>query len=178
MKFVRILVIAALLIILSGCSAQDYFSTDTERYGHWGKSAGSILSEAVYLPSVETVSAYGQDYYYRESKSPLGDKNIVMYVDLHFPDKKLLEAELDKLSHALPEPSEYGGSLLYPLRFSPEAANSYMDGEILDGMYYDFEFIDSDPGSGSLKVVIARVWDYFEDERLMEWLVQAAAVYP
>lgn len=46
----------------------------------------------------------------------------------------------------------------------------YLDVEIYDGMFYDFELLYASPEECSLRILKARVWDYFEDAHLSQAL--------
>ena len=167
-----LILLVILLLTLSGCAAKDTACTDISCYGKWSGPAGDILEESFVLPlpSAESVSKYGQDYYCRESGSAFGDKSIIVDLTLAYPTETEFAGALEGLSSSFPQPVEIGHRLVYPVIFSGDSAADYLDGEIYDGMFYAFELLYASPEDCTLRILKAHVWDYFEDAHLSQAL--------
>ncbi|MBP3538644.1 MAG: hypothetical protein J6J62_02245 [Oscillospiraceae bacterium] len=143
-----------------------------DSYGDWGRKTKAILSENFngFLPEVAVAQNYGQNYYYKYKQAPLGDANFVIYIEIALPDDAafnnfLAGYEIDSI-----ESRSMSNETVYFIQGDAESIAEYLDDEIYDGMYYNFELISVDKNSLTVEFLSAQVWDYYKDDFLCNHL--------
>lgn len=173
-----LIAILGCVLALTGCSAQKNYYTDLSQYGMWKETTVAMLTDnfSDSLPDSEDVSNYGYEYYYKSSQSVLGDENFVIYVVLRFPDEASYLKELSKYTSLQLDPVSQNHNTYYPIQYSNETFMEYTDGEYSDGMFYNFEIISTNVSEYTISFLNARVWDYYSDQVLVEYLQPIATI--
>ena len=169
-----------LCIFLCGCS--DITENQPNQYGKWNEITLETLASKSFrgfLPIKGIVDAYGETYYYRYEQAMLGDPNFVITVTAQLSDEDVLGEETDRLEEAA-EFSVLQGNKTY-LFARKEVFDSwiseYLDDRIYDGMYYSLEIAVVED-SGRITYVSARVWDYYRNDVLSDFLNQMIESIP
>lgn len=169
-KFIIISLIVC-MTILQSCSNGKH-SNDTSDYGRWQKGTQEILMNEFSnsLPNQDVVNQYAQKYYYKTRQGILTEHNFVISVSLQFPDKSIFLMELDKYKNQFQylTTSEY--IMCYAIQYSPENASEYVNEEVYDGMFFNFEIILANEKEYRIDFINAHVWDYYKDTNLIEYL--------
>ena len=180
MKKACCFLLAVLCIFLCGCS--DITENRPNQYGKWNEFTLETLASKSFrgfLPINGIVDAYGETYYYRYEQAMLGDPNFVITVTAQLSDEDVLGEETDRLEEAA-EFSVLQGNKTY-LFARKEVFDSwiseYLDDRIYDGMYYSLEIAVVED-SGRITYVSARVWDYYRNDVLSDFLNQMIESIP
>lgn len=175
----RIVAVVLIVCILAlfGCEAKRDSHSDIINYGQWKDSTNSILTDSFCksLPSSQKVREYGKHYYFKREQALLGDENFVIRVILQFDNKAIYEREL--INHTKdywPFMLESDSATQYLIQGSSEAIQDYLDDEVLDGMFYNFEIVSTNADDYSISFISAHVWDYYTDPILSEYLQQVS----
>ena len=175
-RIAKIICSAVLLCIIFSVALynpmENRHSAKIADYSKWENSTKRILSESFSdsLPSNEAASQYGQSYYYKSAKALFGDKQFVIMVTLKFDDTASYEKELAKYKDADSHPTISDGTMYYALQYSEAFASEYLNDEIDDGVYYDFEIVSANNNDLTIRYVNAHVWDYYSDHMLVQYL--------
>lgn len=168
---VRIFISGLLLgvIMLYGCKTQ---SDDIKSYGAWNDTTISILQNSFNrtLPEKKTVECYGVDYYYSFTEAFLGDPMFMIRVTLQFPSDNDVQSQLGTYVLDNSELMQDGTTIYCFLQGDAQKILEYMDDDICDGIFYDFEIISVDYETNRVTIVNARAWDYCKDPELCEYL--------
>lgn len=170
-KYILIMAATVILFAAGFCMAQmDDISGSVGEFpnGSTIDLLNSHFSQS--LPSQETMNQYGRTYYINSKNSLLGDANVVVYIELEFPDKKSYNAELEKYAKLLSMPVMQDDTAFYLLQFSHQAFEQYTDKRIFDGMFFNFEVISTNENQLKITFLNAHVWDSYRDEVLVDFL--------
>lgn len=172
MKKACCFLLAVLCMFLCGCS--DITENRPNQYGKWNEFTLETLASKSFrgfLAIKDIVDAYGETYYYRYEQAP--DPNFVITVTAQLSDEDVLGEETDRLQEAA-KFSVLQGNKTY-LFARKEVFDSwiseYLDDRIYDGMYYSLEIAVVED-SGRITYVSARVWDYYRNDVLSDFLNQ------
>lgn len=161
-------------VIFNSCTIQNNYDTTISNYGSWKKNTTNILCNNFTnsLPDSKAVNEYGQKYYYNFSQSAFSDHSFVIYIVMQLPDETSYEKELSKYTALLSNSVVNNNITYYTIQYSHEDVLEYMNNKIYDGMYYNFEIISVDKSKYTISFLNARVWDYYKDQVLIDYLVE------
>ena len=161
-----------LVIVFQGCNAYRETTADLSDYGRWNSFTKETLQDCFLnpLPNCETVERYGTSYYCQSIQSLLGDPNFVIHLSLQIPDEVQYQKELENFTAQLDEPVVIGAVHYYLVQCSRDDVLSYLDDEVYDGMFYNFEIISANPEENTISFISAHVWDYVKDDYLLDLL--------
>lgn len=172
MKKIVVIILVFYMFILQSCTTHSKYDTNLSDYGSWKESTTKIISDNFTnsLPCNKSVNKYGHEYYYKAHQSTFGDENFVIYVVLKFPDKTSYENELYKYNSLFSSFIFQDNTSYYTIQYSHEAVSEYTNNKIHDGMFYNFEIISANKTEYTICFINARVWDYYKDNVLIDFL--------
>lgn len=172
------IILLLILVCCSGCSSENVYITDCSQYGQWSQKTEACLSENFFssLPSSSDVSQWGRAYLYESTQATLGDLNFVIYVELVFNDDNEYLDAISAIERKFSVSFITQGSSYYAIQFSQDNYQEYINDEILDGMFFNFEGIIANENEKVIRYLTARVWDYYPHPLLLEELQKYAEI--
>ena len=168
-----VLLICFVVVMLScqGCNSTASKTTRLEDYKDWDGDVNKMLQENFHvpLPERELIDEYGISYYCNTYQAVLGDQNVVICLEVQLPSVESNLTELEEYITQLKNPIVVNESSYYLIQYSYDNAISYMDNNVYDGMFYNFEIVAVSP-EGKCLILIAHVWDYYQDQILVDYL--------
>lgn len=145
---------------------------ETNSYGNWEKETKVILSQNFngFLPKPADAKDYGQNYYHNYKQALLGDVNFIIYIEITLPNVETFRDFLSDYKLESIESRFINNEKVYFVQGNAESISEYLDDEIYDGMFYNFELVFVDESSLTVKFLSARVWDYYKDDFLCNFL--------
>lgn len=174
MKKHKILItILICIFLMASYMLYGVFNNGMRNYGEWEDFTKEYLSQKFLctLPSKEIVAAFGTDYYYNYKKPTfLGDHNFVINLTIEFPSEDIYYQALSSYTDISCMVKVIHAETWYFIQYSEDHAMEYIDNEIYDGMFYDFEVIIASHEKYSIEFLCAHVWDYYQNPILVQFL--------
>lgn len=172
MKKIFLFCIILIVLLSFGSLYGDVVVTDLNSYDEWNIATKKIVREQFdnNFPNVEFARKYCRDYYYSYKQAFLGDQNFIIYANFEIPDKNDYKSKIKTFDKFESLFYNNDSEMYIFLQGDEKDMSLYLDDELLDGMFYDFEIIVANNNSQTIHYLIAHVWDYHRDEKLFDFL--------
>lgn len=168
-KYLLLILLILYAFALVGCGS-DIHSREMSDYMSWNADTIQLLNSnfSQSLPDELTAAKYGVNYYYTYSQGTFGDPNFVIYLELAFPDEEEFNEYLGGLGISQITCIQVREAKYYLIQGTEEHFAEYINAKTYDGWFFDFEVISTNESSNRISYIFAHVWDYWQNDKLLE----------
>ena len=117
-----------------------------------------------------------KDLYVNRGKSLLGDPNYVVSCLLQFDNEESFQKHLKQIDTNGKAPLMNGGEEIYPIQWSEQNYQEYINDEMLDGYCAVYEIVAVNSDTREVRYLFAYVWDYWKGEHLISLLNELCVI--